>query len=132
MNAATEQAQNEQAYAALLADLVQARQQAWLGGPAASREKHLQRGRLLVRERISLLLDPGAPFLEIGELAGEGMYEGVAPGAGLVTGVGLVQGRACMVIANDPTVKGGTYFGMTCRKHVRAQRFAWQHRLPNR
>jgi 3-methylcrotonyl-CoA carboxylase beta subunit len=125
-----ERAQNEAAYRALLDDLRQARQQAWLGGPPASREKHLQRGRLLVRDRIALLLDPGSPFLEIGELAGEGMYEGVAPGAGMVTGVGLVQGRACMVIANDPTVKGGTYFGMTCRKHVRAQRFAWQHRLP--
>ena len=127
---AAERAQNEAAYRALLDDLAQARQQAWLGGPPASREKHLQRGRLLVRDRIALLLDPGSPFLEIGELAGEGLYEGVAPGAGLVTGVGLVQGRACMVIANDPTVKGGTYFGMTCRKHVRAQRFAWQHRLP--
>jgi 3-methylcrotonyl-CoA carboxylase beta subunit len=125
-----EQAENEAAYRALLASLYAARQEAWLGGPPASREKHLQRGRLLVRERIALLLDPGSPFLEIGELAGEGLYEGVAPGAGIVTGVGLVEGRACMVIANDPTVKGGTYFGMTCRKHVRAQRFAWQHRLP--
>lgn len=126
----SEQAENEAAYRALLADLHAARQAAWLGGPPASREKHLQRGRLLVRDRIALLLDPGSPFLEIGELAGEGLYEGVAPGAGIVTGVGLVEGRACMVIANDPTVKGGTYFGMTCRKHVRAQRFAWQHRLP--
>ncbi|UUZ77739.1 methylcrotonoyl-CoA carboxylase [Polaromonas sp. P1(28)-13] len=79
---------------------------------------------------VDLLLDEGSPFLEIGELAGEGLYEGVAPGAGIVTGVGLIQGRACMVIANDPTVKGGTYFGMTCKKHVRAQRFAWQHHLP--
>jgi 3-methylcrotonyl-CoA carboxylase beta subunit len=90
----------------------------------------VQRGRLLVRDRIELLLDAGSPFMEMAELAGDGLYEGVAPGAGLVTGVGLIQGRACMVIANDPTVKGGTYFGMTCRKHVRAQRFAWQHRLP--
>ena len=126
----SEREQNEAAYRALLDDLFEARRQAWQGGPPATHERHLQRGRILVRDRIALLLDPGSPFLEIGELAGEGMYEGVAPGAGLVTGVGLIQGRACMVIANDPTVKGGTYFGMTCRKHVRAQRFAWQHRLP--
>ncbi|MGV3569949.1 MAG: acyl-CoA carboxylase subunit beta [Ramlibacter sp.] len=130
MNDPTEAQANEAAYRVLLDELAEARGQAWLGGPAASREKHLQRGRMLVRDRIANLLDAGSPFLEIGELAGEGMYEGVAPGAGLVTGVGLVQGRACMVIANDPTVKGGTYFGMTCRKHVRAQKFAWQHRLP--
>jgi 3-methylcrotonyl-CoA carboxylase beta subunit len=121
---------NTAAYQALLASLFDARRQAWMGGPPATHERHRQRGRLLVRERIEVLLDPGSPFLEIAELAGEGMYEGVAPGAGIVTGVGLIQGRACMVIANDPTVKGGTYFGMTCRKHVRAQRFAWQHRLP--
>ena len=121
---------NEAAYQALLGSLFDARQQAWMGGPPATHDRHRQRGRLLVRERIEVLLDPGSPFLEIGELAGEGLYEGVAPGAGIVTGVGLIQGRACMVIANDPTVKGGTYFGMTCRKHVRAQRFAWQHRLP--
>lgn len=126
----TEEVQNEAAYRALLDDLYAARRQAWLGGPESSRQKHVQRGRILVRDRIALLLDPGSPFLEIGELAGEDMYEGVAPGAGIVTGVGLIQGRACMVIANDATVKGGTYFGMTCRKHVRAQRFAWQHRLP--
>ena len=121
---------NSAAYQPILDALAQARRQAWLGGPEAVREKHRARGRLLVRERIERLLDPGSPFLEIAELAGEGLYEGVAPGAGLVTGVGLVQGRACMLIANDPTVKGGTYFGMTCRKHVRAQRFAMQHRLP--
>lgn len=126
----TDQELNAAAYQALLQDLQAARQQAWLGGPPGVRDKHLQRGRLLVRDRIELLLDTGSPFLEIGELAGEGMYDGVAPGAGLVTGVGLIEGRACMVIANDPTVKGGTYFGMTCKKHVRAQRFAWQHRLP--
>lgn len=130
MTADTETARNEAAYRVLLASLAEARQQAWLGGSPAAREKHRQRGRLLVRERIDRLLDPGSPFVELGELAGEGLYDGVAPGAGIVTGVGLIQGRACMVIANDPTVKGGTYFGMTCRKHVRAQRFAWQHRLP--
>jgi 3-methylcrotonyl-CoA carboxylase beta subunit len=126
----TEAERNAAAYRVLLDELFAARHAAWLGGPEATRQKHVQRGRLLVRDRIELLLDAGSPFMEIAELAGEGLYEGVAPGAGLVTGVGLIQGRACMVIANDPTVKGGTYFGMTCKKHVRAQRFAWQHRLP--
>lgn len=130
MNDTEEFATNEAAYRELLASLHEARRAAWLGGPQATRDKHVKRGRLLVRERIAILLDAGSPFLELGELAGEGLYEGVAPGAGIVTGVGLVQGRACMVIANDPTVKGGTYFGMTCKKHVRAQRFARQHRLP--
>jgi 3-methylcrotonyl-CoA carboxylase beta subunit len=126
----TEFEANAAAYRDILASLHDARAKAWQGGPPAAHERHRQRGRIPVRERIEILLDAGSPFLEIGELAGEGMYEGVAPGAGIVTGVGLVQGRACMVIANDATVKGGTYFGMTCRKHVRAQRFAWQHRLP--
>ncbi len=76
------------------------------------------------------LLDPGSPFLEFCQLAGEGMYDGVPPGGSIVTGVGMVSGRACMIIANDATVKGGTYYGITCKKHVRAQKFAWQHRLP--
>mgnify|MGYP002347016202 CR=1 FL=1 len=121
---------NAQAYRLLIEDLAEARQRAWLGGSESARKKHHERNRLLVRERIDLLLDEGSPFVELAELAGEGMYDGVAPGAGIVTGVGLIQQRACMVIANDPTVKGGTYFGMTCRKHVRAQQFALQHRLP--
>ena len=113
----SEREQNEAAYRALLDDLFEGRRQAWQGGPPATHERHLQRGRILVRDRIALLLDPGSPFLEIGELAGEGMYEGVAPGAGLVTGVGLILGRACMVIANlivdalyvilDPRLRSG-------------------------
>lgn len=126
----TEFEANLRAYQALRDSLHAAREQAWRGGSQAVRDKHHARGRLLVRERIERLLDAGSPFLELAELAGEGLYEGVPPGAGLVTGVGLIEGRACMVIANDPTVKGGTYFGMTCKKHVRAQRFARQHRLP--
>ena len=130
MEVSSQGVRNEIAYRDLLADLFKAREAAYLGGTPAARDKHLARGKLLARDRIDALLDAGSPFLEIAELAGEGMYDGVAPGAGLITGVGLVQGRACMVIANDPTVKGGTYFGMTCKKHVRAQRFAWQHRLP--
>jgi 3-methylcrotonyl-CoA carboxylase beta subunit len=80
---------------------------------------------------VEALLDPGSPFLEIAELAGAGMYDGVPPGAGIITGIGQVGGRTCMIIANDSTVKGGTYLGMTCKKHVRAQKIAWEHRLPN-
>ena len=101
-----------------------------LGGPAKARARHEQKGKLLPRERVERLLDPGSPFLELGELAGLGKYEDVPPGAGIITGIGLVAGRHCMVIANDATVKGGTYFGMTCKKHVRAQRIAWNNRLP--
>lgn len=121
---------NDHAYRRLLDELFEARHAAWLGGSDKARQKHLDRERILVRDRIELLLDEGSPFLELGELAGEGMYKGVGPGAGLVTGVGIIQQRACMIIANDPTVKGGTYFGMTCKKHVRAQQFALQHHLP--
>lgn len=118
------------AYQALVADLFARRRVARRGGPEAARKKHVERGRMLPRERIDALLDPASPFLELGEFAGEGLYDGVPPGAGIITGVGTIAGRPCMIIANDPTVKGGTYLGMTCRKHVRAQRFAWENRLP--
>lgn len=122
--------QNQAAYEALIADLHARRRRAHLGGSAKARDKHIARGKLLPRHRIEALLDGGSPFLEFGQLAGEGKYEGVPAGAGIITGVGLVSGRPCMIIANDATVKGGTYFGMTCKKHVRAQTFAWEHRLP--
>ena len=121
---------NRQAYEAVIADLQSRRQQALAGGPLKAREKHLARNKILPRHRVEVLLDPGSPFLEVGMLAGEGMYDGVPPGASIITGIGLVQGRACMIIANDATVKGGTYYGMTCKKHVRAQQIAWAHRLP--
>jgi len=110
--------------------LLQRRAAARVGGSERARKRHRDRGRLLPRERIDALLDPGSPFLELGELAGEGLYDGIPPGGGIVTGVGVVHGKRCMIIANDPTVKGGTYFPITCKKHVRAQNFAWQHRLP--
>ncbi|MGP9580329.1 MULTISPECIES: carboxyl transferase domain-containing protein [unclassified Brachybacterium] len=100
------------------------------GGSASSREKHRARGKLLARERIDRLLDPGTPFLEIAPLAAEGMYDGAAPGAGVVAGVGMIQGRHCLVLANDATVKGGTYFPMTVKKHLRAQEIAQENRLP--
>ena len=101
-----------------------------LGGPEASRKRHTDRGKLLPRERVERLLDPGAPFLEIAALAAFDLYEGEAPGAGLITGVGRVSGREVMIVANDATVKGGAYFPMTVKKHLRAQEIAQQNRLP--
>jgi 3-methylcrotonyl-CoA carboxylase beta subunit len=101
-----------------------------LGGPAASRERHVSRGKLLPRDRVDTLLDPGSPFLELSPLAAGGMYDDEAPGAGLVTGVGRVSGREVVVVANDATVKGGTYYPMTVKKHLRAQEVALQNRLP--
>ena len=100
------------------------------GGGEAARRKHVERGKLLPRERIAALLDPGSPFLEIAPLAAEGMYEDAAPGAGIVCGIGRVQGIECLVLANDATVKGGTYFPMTVKKHLRAQEIARENRLP--
>jgi 3-methylcrotonyl-CoA carboxylase beta subunit len=100
------------------------------GGGKAAREKHLARGKLLPRDRVQLLLDPGTPFLELSQLAAYGMYDNVAPGAGLITGIGRVSGRECMVVCNDATVKGGTYYPITVKKHLRAQEIAEQNRLP--
>ena len=121
---------NRESYLARIANLQTRRATANAACSRKAVELHKSRGQLLPRERIAALIDPGSPFLEFGHLAGEGMYEGGAPGATMVTGVGMVRGRPCMLIANDPTVKGGTLFGMTTKKHVRAQLFAWQHRLP--
>jgi len=100
------------------------------GGPQTVRERHRARGRLLVRERLSTLLDAGSDFLELSPLAAHGLYEGAVPGAGLVTGIGQVSGRECVIVANDPTVKGGTYYPLTVKKHLRAQEIAAQNRLP--
>jgi 3-methylcrotonyl-CoA carboxylase beta subunit len=101
-----------------------------LGGPEASRTRHTERGKLLPRDRVERLLDIGSPFLEIGQLAANGLYDGEAPGAGLIAGVGRVSGREVLIIANDATVKGGAYFPMTVKKHLRAQEIALQNRLP--
>ncbi len=101
-----------------------------LGGDAKSRERHVARGKLLPRERVDGLLDAGAPFLEIGQLAALGMYDGEAPAAGMIAGIGRVHGQECMIVANDATVKGGTYYPMTVKKHLRAQEIALQNRLP--
>jgi len=100
------------------------------GGPAKARDKHLARGKLLVRDRIDRLLDPGSPFLELSGLAATGMYDDAVPAAGIVTGVGLVEGRECIIVANDATVKGGTYYPMTVKKHLRAQTIAMDNHLP--
>ena len=100
------------------------------GGGEAAREKHLGRGKLLPRERVRRLLDAGSPFLELSQLAAWNMYDNQVPAAGIITGVGRVSGRECVVVANDATVKGGTYFPMTVKKHLRAQEIAQQNHLP--
>jgi 3-methylcrotonyl-CoA carboxylase beta subunit len=101
-----------------------------LGGDEKSRDRHVSRGKLLPRDRVERLLDPGSPFLELGQLAANGMYGDEVPGAGIITGIGHVSGRQCMIFANDATVKGGTYFPMTVKKHIRAQEIAQENRLP--
>jgi acetyl-CoA carboxylase carboxyltransferase component len=116
---------------ALEADLRERLAQARAGGGEEAIRRHREQGKLLARERIEHLLDPGAPFLEIGTLAAHGLYEGAAPSAGLVTGIGRVRGREVMVVANDATVKGGTYFPLTVKKHLRAQEIAEENRLPS-
>ncbi len=100
------------------------------GGGSDAIRKHKARGKLLARERVAALLDPGAPFLELSPLAAWDMYEGQAPGAGIVTGIGRIHGMPCMIVANDATVKGGSYFPMTVKKHLRAQEIAGQNHLP--
>jgi 3-methylcrotonyl-CoA carboxylase beta subunit len=111
---------------ALRADVAEAAK----GGPEKHRERHVSRGKLLPRDRVERLLDPGSPFLEIGQLAACDMYEGEVPGAGIIAGIGRVSGRQVMIVCNDATVKGGTYFPLTVKKHLRAQEIAEQNRLP--
>ncbi|WP_047243551.1 carboxyl transferase domain-containing protein [Chromobacterium subtsugae] len=115
---------------ALVDDLKQKVAQAAWGGGEKARAKHTARGKLLPRERIDLLLDPGAPFLELSQLAAYNMYGGDAPGAGVIAGIGRISGIDCLIIANDATVKGGTYYPMTVKKHLRAQEIARDNRLP--
>src|SRR5271165_5614571 len=115
---------------ALAAELEGRRAAAAMGGPARARERHAGRGKLLPRDRVLRLIDPGSPFLELSPLAAAGMYEDAIHGAGLITGIGRVEGRECVVIANDATVKGGTYFPLTVKKHLRAQEIALENRLP--
>jgi 3-methylcrotonyl-CoA carboxylase beta subunit len=123
-------ARNRQVNLALADQLRETVATASMGGPRESRDRHTARGKLLPRQRVERLLDIGSPFLEIGQLAGHGLYDGEAPGAGLIAGVGRVSGRLCLIIANDATVKGGAYFPMTVKKHLRAQEVAMQNHLP--
>jgi 3-methylcrotonyl-CoA carboxylase beta subunit len=123
-------ADNRAAMQPLVDDLRVTLQRNAAGGSAAARDKHTQAGKLLARERISALLDPGSPFLELSALAAHGVYGEDLPGAGLITGIGRVSGRECMVVANDPTVKGGTYYPLTVKKHLRAQEIAGDNALP--
>src|ERR1700719_3691593 len=115
---------------ALVDDLNRRRAEAALGGPVRARERHTARAKLLPRERVLRLVDPGTPFLELSPLAANGMYEDAIHGAGLITGIGRVEGRECVIVCNDSTIKGGTYYPMTVKKHLRAQEIARETRLP--
>jgi acetyl-CoA carboxylase carboxyltransferase component len=121
---------NESHHRALVAEVAESVARARAGGSSDAVERHHQRGKLLARERIDRIVDPGSAFLELSPLAAHGLYGGDAPSAGIVTGVGVIDGREVMIVANDATVKGGTYFPMTVKKHVRAQEIALQNHLP--
>jgi len=131
INADSEAYRANAAHNVALKDELRARvAEAALGGNEKSRERHTSRGKLLPRERVERLLDPGSPFLEIGQLAANDLYDGEVPGAGLICGIGRVSGRQCMIVCNDATVKGGTYYPLTVKKHLRAQEIAEANRLP--
>ncbi|MER7750991.1 carboxyl transferase domain-containing protein [Kitasatospora sp. NPDC097643] len=121
---------NTEAHQALVAELRGKLDAAALGGGAKARARHTARGKLLPRDRVDTLLDPASPFLELAPLAADGMYDGAAPAAGVIAGIGRVAGREVVVVANDATVKGGTYYPMTVKKHLRAQEVALENRLP--
>jgi 3-methylcrotonyl-CoA carboxylase beta subunit len=121
---------NVEQHTALVAELREKLAVAGRGGPDRSRERHTARGKLLPRDRVDALVDAGSPFLELSPLAADGMYDDEAPAAGIITGVGRVAGRECVVVANDATVKGGTYYPVTVKKHLRAQEVALHNRLP--
>ena len=115
---------------ALAADLRERVAKAALGGEQKARDRHTARGKLLPRERVERLLDPGSPLLELGQLAANGLYGEDIPGAGIITAIGRVSGRQCMIVCNDATVKGGTYYPSTVKKHLRAQEIAEANYLP--
>nr|WP_314069870.1 carboxyl transferase domain-containing protein [uncultured Roseococcus sp.] len=122
--------ENAAAMQVLLDQLAERTAKAAQGGSEQARARHTSRGKLLPRQRVERLLDPGAPFLELSPLAANGMYGEDIPGAGLITGIGMVSGRACVIVANDATVKGGSYYPFTVKKHLRAQEVAAQNKLP--
>jgi 3-methylcrotonyl-CoA carboxylase beta subunit len=121
---------NAERMRALVAELQVRRAEAALGGSQRARERHVARGKLLPRERVMNLIDPGAPFLELSPLAANGMYDGAVHAACIITGIGRIEGRECMIVANDATIKGGSYHPMTVKKHLRAQEIARENRLP--
>src|SRR5690554_7895796 len=123
-------AENAEAMRALVQDLREKLARYAQGGGQAARDKHLARGKLLPRDRVERLLAPGSPFLEFSPLAAHEMYDNAAPGAGIITGIGRVAGQECVIVCNDATVKGGTYYPITVKKHLRAQEIAQQNRLP--
>ena len=123
-------AANRDAWSAIIAELQGRRRVAAEGGPPKARERHVKRGKLLPRDRVMTLLDAGSPFLELSPLAAHGMYEDAIHGAGVITGIGRIEGREVMVVCNDSTIKGGTYYPMTVKKHLRAQEIARENRLP--
>jgi len=123
-------AANDAGHRELVADLHAQLERVRAGGGERARERHVARGKLLPRERVERLLDPGTPFLELSPMAAHGLYDGAAPGAGIISAVGRVNGRECVIAANDATVKGGAYFPLTVKKHLRAQEVAQRNRLP--
>ena len=123
-------AERAEAMGALVAELAERRARITVGGSEAARDRHRGRGKLLARERVDRLVDPDGAFLELGALAAWGLYDDAVPAAGIVTGIGSVQGRPCVIVANDATVKGGTYYPLTVKKHLRAQEVALENRLP--
>src|SRR5437762_4245326 len=123
-------ASNAQAMRALVADLRDRLDQVAGGGGEVSRARHTSRGKMLARQRVDLLVDPGTAFLELSPLAAYGLYGGDVHSASVVTGVGRISGRECVIVANDATIKGGTYYPMTVKKHLRAQDIARQNNLP--
>src|SRR5215831_16506564 len=121
---------NAAAMRALVEDLRQKLAEVARGGSEEARHRHVSRGKLLPRDRVNALLDPGTPFLELSQLAAYNMYGGDVPAASVVTGIGRVSDQECMIVANDATVKGGTYYPMTVKKHLRAQEIAEANHLP--
>src|SRR6188474_250062 len=130
MSSQTETQSNGAAMEQLVAELRSKLETVKKGGGDAAVKRHKERGKMFVRERIDTVLDPNTPFLEFSALAANGMYNDEAPAAGLVTGIGVIQGHQTVIVANDATVKGGTYFPITVKKHLRAQEIAMQNCLP--